>query len=301
MEWFKHYSDCRTSLVLQLVIQKTGFEGYGRYWRLLEIANKSFDGENTKIEISTKELRDSLRIRTTDKLRSYIVTIAQLFDSYAVVTEHITTIELPILLDLMEKDFKKARKKRSKKKKEEEIRIEEKEEERAAPKAAEVAPLNSISNPKITTTPDQVGDLWNKTIGLKIQRPFKGMASGKRREQLVVMLGFLPDLASWGEYFDLIAASDFLVSRMKGLNFDWVINPGNYQKVIEGTYSDREGEKKSMIRASEIQSAIASGAQRVAECDNLSEAERDWVRNNGGLIALNKLNDSQLKQLLGAA
>ncbi len=51
-----------------------------------------------------------------------------------------------------------------------------------------------------------------------------------------------PDL-DWREYFKKVAASDFLMGRFSDSNwsakFDWLINPANFVKVVEGNYENR--------------------------------------------------------------
>ena len=51
-----------------------------------------------------------------------------------------------------------------------------------------------------------------------------------------------PDL-DWREYFEKVAASDFLMGRSEekwSAKFDWLINPANFIKVLEGNYENRE-------------------------------------------------------------
>lgn len=48
----------------------------------------------------------------------------------------------------------------------------------------------------------------------------------------------------WCEYFKKVAASDFLMGRSEekwSAKFDWLINPANFIKVLEGNYENRAG------------------------------------------------------------
>lgn len=110
MRFFKHFSNAKNSDSLEQLIEEFGFEGYGRYWRLLEILSERFDGESTTFKFHNRVLRDSLRFRTRLKLRSYMLAIG-LQDGYKVIeTDSHYIIEAPILLDLQDRDFKKSRK-----------------------------------------------------------------------------------------------------------------------------------------------------------------------------------------------
>jgi hypothetical protein len=43
MKWFKHQTDCITSEGLSVLIEKAGFAGYGRWFRILEIVAARMD------------------------------------------------------------------------------------------------------------------------------------------------------------------------------------------------------------------------------------------------------------------
>jgi hypothetical protein len=51
------------------------------------------------------------------------------------------------------------------------------------------------------------------------------------------------DLSFWAEYFALVRSSKFLMGEVSGpggsafrCNFDWLIAPSNFVKVVEGNY-----------------------------------------------------------------
>lgn len=68
--------------------------------------------------------------------------------------------------------------------------------------------------------------------------------NGKRQKTVAARWHERPELSWWAEYFARIEASDFL----KGKNdrgwhatFDWVVNPANMDKILEGNYDPKKG------------------------------------------------------------
>lgn len=56
MKWFKHYTDASRSEKLATLREKTGLEGYARYWLLVELLSEKFDGSNTTFRINKRTL-----------------------------------------------------------------------------------------------------------------------------------------------------------------------------------------------------------------------------------------------------
>ena len=56
MKWFKHYVDASRSEKLAALREKTGLEGYARYWLLVEFLAEKFDGNNTEFIVNRKTL-----------------------------------------------------------------------------------------------------------------------------------------------------------------------------------------------------------------------------------------------------
>lgn len=109
MKWFKHYSNAQTSSALDEIINEFGFEGYGRYWRLLEFLSSNFDGESVKFRFHNRTLRDCLRFKSRLKLSCYLVAIGLQPGFKVVENKDHYEIEASILLNLKQKDFKRAR------------------------------------------------------------------------------------------------------------------------------------------------------------------------------------------------
>ena len=68
----------------------------------------------------------------------------------------------------------------------------------------------------------------------------------KRKKAIESLLKDFPDLAKWREVFLIVENSTFLSGKSekpwKGCNLDWVVNPNNWIKIIEGNYSDEKKE-----------------------------------------------------------
>jgi hypothetical protein len=56
MKWFKHYTDASRSEKLASLREKTGLEGYAKYWLLVELLAEKFDGNCTTFRINKKTL-----------------------------------------------------------------------------------------------------------------------------------------------------------------------------------------------------------------------------------------------------
>lgn len=74
MQWFKHYVETTNDIAIQKIISKFGFEGYGRFWRLLEliaIQMKKDKNYKPELEITKKELCTYLK-QKPNKLDTYL-------------------------------------------------------------------------------------------------------------------------------------------------------------------------------------------------------------------------------------
>lgn len=112
MKWFKHYHNSSTSNELNEIIDDLGLEGYARYWLLLELLTEKFDGESTTFKIHFSEISAKVRIKFRKKLATFLQKLSKSSVTFTGVEGNFYKIEAPILLDLMDRDFKKTRKKR---------------------------------------------------------------------------------------------------------------------------------------------------------------------------------------------
>lgn len=110
MRWFKHFSDAHTSESLRQLIVDLGFEGYGRYWLLMEFLSYRFDGKNIDFSFHSSIIRETLRFRSLIGLRSFVDRLAKVRGIEAVYSGNEIKFRMPILLDLQDKDSKYNRK-----------------------------------------------------------------------------------------------------------------------------------------------------------------------------------------------
>jgi hypothetical protein len=102
MKWFKHETDAICSEKLVCLISEFGFEGYGRFWRIMEIVAERMDeSDRCHIELPEKEWLRLLSIRRPLFCR-YLAVISSLFDTWRITKDNQTQlirIEIPNLLE----------------------------------------------------------------------------------------------------------------------------------------------------------------------------------------------------------
>ena len=102
MKWFKHETDAIHSEKLTCLISDLGFEGYGRFWRIMEIIAERMDGSNRcHVVLPEKEWLRLLSIRRP-LFNRYITVIQSLFDNWRITTDKqklLIRIEIPNLLE----------------------------------------------------------------------------------------------------------------------------------------------------------------------------------------------------------
>lgn len=109
MRWFKHYANASHSESLSKLKESTGHAGYGRYWDLMEFLCQQFDGESTNFRIPEKALRLLFQIHSKSKLSSFAIQLNSVEGLSIVQRESVFEVDAPILLELLSRDFKKAR------------------------------------------------------------------------------------------------------------------------------------------------------------------------------------------------
>jgi len=129
MRWFKHYSDAKTSDGLSRLVIDLGFEGYGRYWALLEFLAFKFDGKNTVFKFHPSIVREALRFRSSKGLRTFTERLGNVRGMIVELSPNEIIFDAPILLELMGKDFKHTRAKREQNEPKKKIKIKSKDKE----------------------------------------------------------------------------------------------------------------------------------------------------------------------------
>lgn len=102
MKWFKHETDAIHSEKLTRLQNEFGFEGNGRFWRIMEIVAERMDGsDRCHAELPEKEWLRLLSIRRP-LLHRYLDTISSIFDNWQITTDNdkqLIRIEIPNLLE----------------------------------------------------------------------------------------------------------------------------------------------------------------------------------------------------------
>lgn len=343
MKWFKHYSSAKTSNAITEIFAQFGFEGYGRYWFLLELMCEKFDGEqDQKFVFKTKDLRDMMGFYHTNALSMYLQCLANVGLMSFECDKNVTRIYSDILLRLKGRDFKKARSDRAQTApKNKDKRIKNKEKETRARiftisdlkidqenldlaagmveaggnaakvvarkfddeliqnlTAAEVGHQASVS-PKITIDPMHVVDLWNEMLGPE-KGYSSGLGSGEHLKNFLNSTGFLPTIEHWRKLFGMVKASKFLIEK-PWCKLTWLVNYDNALKVLDGNYTDDQNENAvRALNKQAIKAAITSGYTSIKDLPPgmLKTDEIDFVKNNGGLLQLGRMNEFELNQLL---
>ena len=98
MKWLKHETDAKDSEKLKDVIAEFGFEGYGWYWRIMEIvAFKMDETDRCHYEQTVSEWCLNLKVKQK-KLRLFLELIQNQFNIKPVYSDKKLRIEIPNLL-----------------------------------------------------------------------------------------------------------------------------------------------------------------------------------------------------------
>jgi len=225
LKWFKHYSNASESETLETIIEKMGYEGYGMYWRLIELLSSNYDGESTQSSFRLSTIKRLLGIRVTTKL----VQLSNIVTTKSPLSIHIDKdtvfFDAPILAKLKAKDFKRSRPSRDQVALEEN-RIDKNRIEESSARPCRAKPINYNS----------FSDTWNQTVGPMM--PKVQALSPKRKSAIRTLVKNCPDL-DFKKYVEKITTVPFLCGvndRGWVAGFDWAINFSNYLKVVEGEY-----------------------------------------------------------------
>ena len=115
MRYFKHYCTAEYSSSLSIIEEKYGFEGLGRYWRLLEFLSRNYDGESSVFHFHRAIIRQTLRLRSWNDLESFTDHLSTIPGIDIDRSKNIYKIDASILVELQSKNFKDTRSRRAKK------------------------------------------------------------------------------------------------------------------------------------------------------------------------------------------
>lgn len=233
LKWFKHYSNCKYSEGLIKLEDELGLEGYARYWKLLELLAENFDGKSDNFVISSRVLRQCIRVRSGLHLQCFLDVLALHLGYTVNKIGNNYEIKAPILLELQSRDFKKARTDR-----------------------APTAPKNKIKNKKkniysknseTDVSSSRIKDAWNSSVKTL---PRCQTISDRRAIALKRLLrDYTPEQVI--DAFSKVEASDFLTGRNEkwtNCSIDWVLKPDNFLKIIEGVYDNRTSKNPEPLK-----------------------------------------------------
>ncbi len=109
-------------------------------------------------------------------------------------------------------------------------------------------PIKSISSPSENAPVQELIELFNEKFP---ELPKVKVLTDKRKAAVkrrwIDHKDRLPTVERWGDFFNWIRTSDFLMGRTQnpwnGFCFDWLFNPSNMVKILEGNYHTKAGEQ----------------------------------------------------------
>lgn len=230
MRWFKHFTDNHRGLSIQRLLDEMGHAGLA-YYIIMEMCAEKLEkgpdgstGLDDCIFVFNRKL-----IQNQTRLKSFRIDLLLTLCSESNLLRwepvgNDIKIEMPILLELLEKNFSKRPKKGLSKASHRPLELDieknlEKEKEEP-PKS----PINFI-------------ELWNKNCG-SLAKVVKTNAA--RNTRILQRMKEAPD-EEWIEVIKKIAASDFCNGKNNKkwkADFDWLLQPEVRLKVIEGKYDN---------------------------------------------------------------
>lgn len=263
MKWFKHDTDAQDSEGLSWLVDKYGFEGYGRWFRILEIVASRMDETNNCEATYSASAWAKRLLMTPPSFRRWVVAVSPPLRGEVTETEKegvvYVTVRIPNLLkkrDNYTTNLQVANKEQTTSLLDQDKEKEqEKEEEKSTSPNGEV----SQSEPKTAPT-DPLGSAchqfaqeWNQRAckDSPALKPITLPISEKRKHHLRARLGHEPLLRAWqsGDLWNAIAEQKFLAgNNQRGwlLDFDKLIRRQDiFEGIIERKYSNGPPGKQS--------------------------------------------------------
>lgn len=100
MKWFKHYTDASNDDGINRLEQEFGYEGYGVYWKIIELCALKWDGKSKPIfTLNRKKIRLILSLNYV-KTELILSLISELKLFNVVISEFDYSFEIPKLLEI---------------------------------------------------------------------------------------------------------------------------------------------------------------------------------------------------------
>ncbi len=243
MKWFKHMANAGDDDFIEWLEEEYGFEGYGRWWRIIETIAKSMDknrddpsAEHTWKKWQTKlrgkrsqllgyllamQLRGKIEVEYNEEvLKITCSKVLEMRDEYSRKSGH-TPIATP---DNVAPDTEK-----------------EKEKERKNPLSPKgEAEADMFPVPKIEL--ETIAKIWNSILTgfcTGVKNPSQWTDTRKNNIQRRLKDTFENNPQKFTEYCQRIRESGFCIGENNSgwrADFDWALKPTSISKVMEGAY-----------------------------------------------------------------
>lgn len=223
MKWFKHYSTARNDEKISRLEDKAGLEAYGFYFKMLEVVAEAID-ETDKHDVTYSITRWGRQLNVSTKKFLFLLQCCSDVGLMFVQRDaDDVTVKIPNLLKIRDNHTKNLQAK-SKQDKEEDKEVEQKQ-------------IININCPH-----QEIVDLYHKNLPML---PKVKLWTSKRANTLKLRWSedkSRQSLEFWDNLFTNIAKSDFLTGKTSQWRADleWIINPSNLVKILEGKYDNRD-------------------------------------------------------------
>lgn len=223
MKWFKHYSTARNDEKISRLEDKAGLEAYGFYFKMLEVVAEAID-ETDKHDVTYSITRWGRQLNVSTKKFLFLLQCCSDVGLMFVQRDaDDVTVKIPNLLKIRDNHTKNLQAK-SKQDKEEDKEVEQKQ-------------IININCPH-----QEIVDLYHKNLPML---PKVKLWTSKRANTLKLRWSedkSRQSLEFWDNLFTSIAKSDFLTGKTSQWRADleWIINPSNLVKILEGKYDNRD-------------------------------------------------------------
>lgn len=261
MKWFKHYTDADRDIKIQNLKENFGWDYLGRYWTLLEMIAFEMEKENSfepKLLTTKKKLSSLLGLKQ-NKLSSFLVHLQDQMNFKVESNENILIIEMPKMLKL--KDNHTTNLQVTDKQKVSNLHLDkDKDKDKEEDTYTQADEPIILDAKEADNKKDFVSCVVDEYNNICLGLPRVKVIPEKRKKSVLRVkkeIETLQDLQNWKSLFETVVKSDFLmgnVTKFKA-SFDWIINPNNCAKILEGNYGHRPDERERL--QSEIDFLIA--------------------------------------------
>tara|TARA_R110000803_G_C11951989_1_gene317783 strand:- start:516 stop:1280 length:765 start_codon:yes stop_codon:yes gene_type:complete len=251
MKWFSHQSQAHQDTKLQKVLIKYGFEGYGLYWYCLEnICSRIEPSLNFDLEHDSEILahHGNMDSRKVEEIMRYMVNIGLFTDVEGVVVCRKiaaylgTSLTRNSQLTLIIRDEKEKLSQTVSDSLGESGNVCAIGEDRIGEDKKETKTLMSSPPKSDPVRISKIIELYHEKLPSlpsvrKVTKARESVIKQRCREDLKT-------IEQWGNFFDYVSQSDFLMGRVQPLqgrtvfvaSLEWICKASNYTKILEENY-----------------------------------------------------------------